>query len=214
MLRTNLSTRPFYNSRAVHAVLGVLALVVVGVTAFNVYQAVRLTVAQRTLGADAQDSEAEAARLRADAVTIRARIDPKELSVVSAAAREANGIIDRRAFSWTELFAQVEQVLPEDVRITAVQPQLGTDGNFAVSIAVEGRRVEDLDAFVEALEARSTFRNVLPVEEQTGEDGLIEGVIEGVYVPVAREVATAGAQAGAGPEPARAEVAVGGSPRD
>lgn len=189
MLRTNLSTRPFYNSRAVHAVLGVLAVVVLSVTAFNLYEAMRLTVAQRTVGAHAEESETEAARLRTEAATIRAQIDPKELNVVSAAAREANAIIDRRAFSWTELFSQVEDVLPEDVRITAMHPEIEKDGTFAVSISVESRRVEDLDAFVEALEARSTFQNVLPVEEQTSEDGLIEGVIEGIYVPGPRDIA-------------------------
>lgn len=189
MLRTNLSTRPFYNSRAVHAVLGVLAVIVLGVTAFNLYEGMNLTVAQRTLGAHAEESEAEAGRLRTEAATIRAQIDPKELNVVSAAAREANAIIDRRAFSWSELFSQVEDVLPEDVRITAMHPEIDKDGTFAVSISVESRRVEDLDAFVEALEARSTFQNVLPVEEQTSEDGLIEGVIEGIYVPGPRDVA-------------------------
>ncbi len=198
MLRTNLATRPFYNARAVHVALGVLALVVLGVTLFNAFQIIRLTAAQQTLGADAERSEAEAARLRTDAANIRARIDAKELGVVSTAAREANEIIDRRAFSWTELFAQVEDVLPESVRITAVQPQIGSDGNFAVSLSVEARRVEDLDAFVEALETRSSFRNVLPVEEQTNEDGLIEGVIEGVYIPGPRDVVPVQASSGPG----------------
>lgn len=198
MLRTNLATRPFYNSRAVHVVLGGLACAVLGLTLFNVVQLIRLTAAQQTLGADAERSEAEAGRLRADAASIRARIDAKQLRVVSAAAREANEIIDRRAFSWTELFAQVEGVLPESVRITAVQPDLGADGHFAVSISVEGRRVEDLDAFVEALEARSSFHNVLPVEEQTSETGLIVALIEGVYIPGPRDIAPAHASSGTG----------------
>ena len=39
MLRTNLSTRPFYNVRAVRALLGLFALVVVGFTLFNVVAA-------------------------------------------------------------------------------------------------------------------------------------------------------------------------------
>ena len=77
---------------------------------------------------------------------------------MSAAAREANAIIDRRAFSWTTLFAQFEAALPPDVRITAVQPRRETDGTFAVSIARAGAPVEDVDAFIEALEALGTFR--------------------------------------------------------
>jgi hypothetical protein len=183
MLRTNLSTRPFYNVRAVRALLGLFALVVIAFTLFNVVQTVRLLALERTLGADAVRAETEAARLRAQAAGFRARIDPREIAIVSADAREANAIIDRRAFSWTTLFSQFEQALPPDVRITAVQPRRERDGIFAVNIGVEARRVEDVEAFIEALEARTPFRDVLPVEEQTGDDGLIEAIIDGRYMP-------------------------------
>lgn len=183
MLRTNLSTRPFYNVRAVRALLGLCALVVIAFTLFNVIQTVRLLAQERTLGADAVRAETEAARLRAQAAGFRARIDPREIAVVSADAREANAIIDRRAFSWTTLFSQFEQALPPDVRITAVQPRREQNGTFAVNIGVEARRVEDVEAFIEALEAQTPFRDVLPVEEQTSDTGLIEAIIDGRYMP-------------------------------
>jgi len=191
MLRTNLSTRPFYNVRAVRAALGLGALIVAGFTLFNAVSLVRLSERQRTLSADAVRAETEAARLRADAAKLRGRIDPRELATISADAREANAIIDRRAFSWTALFAQFEQALPPDVRITAVQPRREQDGSFAVNIGVQARRVEDVEAFIEALEARTPFRDVLPVEEQTGDDGLIKAVIDGHYVPQRAAVAVA-----------------------
>jgi len=183
MLRTNLSTRPFYNVRAVRAVLGLCALGVIAFTLFNAVQFIRLSARQRTLSADAVRAETEAARLRAQAAGFRARIDPRELASVSADAKEANAIIDRRAFSWTTLFSQFEQALPPDVRITAVQPRREQDGSFAVNIGVQARRVEDVEAFIEALEARTPFHDVLPVEEQTSESGLIEAVIDGHYKP-------------------------------
>ena len=182
MLRTNLSTHPFYNVRAVQAILGLLTAVVIGITAFNIVEGARLSAAQRTLGAKAGAAEAEAARLRGEAAAIRAQINPNELNAVAAEAREANEIIDRRAFSWTTLFAQFEATLPPDVRIMSVQPQLDGDGVFTVAIAVQARQVEDLDAFIEALETQSTFRNVLARQEETNADGLIEAVVEGVYL--------------------------------
>ena len=52
-----------------------------------------------------------------------------------------------------------------------------------MNIGVEARRVEDVEAFIEALEAQTPFRDVLPVEEQTGDDGLIEAVLDGHYAP-------------------------------
>jgi hypothetical protein len=191
MLRTNLSTRPFYNVRAVRALLTLGALVVAAFTLFNVAQLIRLSSTQRTLSADAVRAETEAARLRAEAVRLRGQIDPRELALVSADAREANAIIDRRTFSWTTLFAHFEQALPPDVRITAVQPRREQDGSFAVNIGVQARRVEDVEAFIEALEAQTPFKDVLPVEEQTGDDGLIEAVLDGRYAPPRPAVAAA-----------------------
>ncbi len=182
MLHTNLSTRPFYNARAVQTILGMLALIVLAVTLFNAAQIVRLTLQQRSLSARAVQAEREAQRLRSEAVGIRGRIDPKELTVVAGQAREANAIIDQRTFSWTELFATFEATLPAEVRITAIQPRLEQNGTFYVGMTVEARRAEDVDAFVEALEKSDAFHDVLPNEEQVGEDGLLEAVIDGVYV--------------------------------
>ena len=62
MLRTNLSTRPFYNERGVHGVLGVTALIVVALTIFNLTQIVLLTRRQSSLSSQAAAAETRAAR--------------------------------------------------------------------------------------------------------------------------------------------------------
>ena len=183
MLRTNLSTRPFYNVRAVHVALRAAGVILLGAMLFNVVQVVRLGMGQQSLGARAGEAEEEAARLRTDATRILAQINPQELQVVVDAAREANQIIDQRAFSWTELFGRFEATLPSGVRLTAVRPRLESTGDFVVAIGVEARRAEDLDAFVEALETNGGFRNALAVQAQTGASGLIEAIVEGAYVP-------------------------------
>jgi Tfp pilus assembly protein PilN len=148
---------------------------------------VTLLTSQQTLGATADQSEREAARLRSEASRIRAQINPTELQTVASAAREANNLIDQRSFSWTELFSQFEATLPDDVRITAVQPRL-EKGVFIVGVAVEARRAEDLDAFMEALEMTGAFQNVLATETQSNAQGLLEAIVEGVYHPPSRTV--------------------------
>ena len=184
-LRTNLSTRPFYNVRAVQVLLGAAALIVIAFTLFNVVQLVRLAASQRQLGAHAAEAEAQAQKLRAEATRIRRQIDQKELEAVATAAREANAIIDRRAFSWTDLFMQLEATLPADVRITTVQPRLER-GVFRVGVAGEARRPEDVANFIEALEKTGTFRNVVPMQQSVDEDGLILVTLEGEYQPPTR----------------------------
>jgi hypothetical protein len=182
MLRTNLSTRPFYNIRVVHAGLGALAAFVILFTMFNVISLVQLAASQRSLGARAVEAQNEATRLRAEAARVRTQVDAKELEVVSAAAREAKSIIEMRAFSWTDLLAQFEKTLPENVRITAVQPRLERDGRFIIGMRVEARQIGDLEKFLDELEMTGAFHNVLTTDEQATDDGLLEALIEGSYV--------------------------------
>jgi cell division protein FtsX len=178
MIRTNLSTRPFYNVRVVQAALGALAVIVLAVTVFNVAQIIRLSASQRTLGAQAQDAEQEAARLRTEAAQTRQRIDPKELEIVAVAAREANGIIDQRTFSWTNLLSHLEATLPADVRIITITPR---PASRLVAIRVQARSVEDLGEFIERLETTGAFHDVLPKSEVTMENDVIEADIEARY---------------------------------
>ena len=183
MLRTNLSTRPFYNVRAVHVALGVAGVILLAATLFNTARVLSLGTSQESLGARATEAEDEATRLRIEAQRMLAEINTQELEVVASAAREANAIIDQRAFSWTALFERFEATLPADVRITAVQPRLERTGEFVVAIGVQARLAEDLDLFVEKLEADAGFYDALAIESQTDIDGLIEAIVEGVYAP-------------------------------
>ena len=182
MLRTNLSTRPFYNIRAVQAALGACAAFVILFTMFNAVSLLQLATSQRSLGARAVQAQNEAAALRADATRVRSQVDAKELESVSTAAREAKSIIEMRAFSWTELLAQFEKTLPENVRVTAVQPRLEEGGRFVIGMRVEARQIGDIEKFLDALEMTGAFHNVLTTNDQTTDDGLIEAVIEGDYV--------------------------------
>jgi hypothetical protein len=183
MLRTNLSTRQFYNIRAVHVALGALALVVVAMTLFNLVEMIRLTASERALGARAQQAESDAGRLREEARRIRSQIDAKELNEVAAAAQEANAIIDLRAFSWSDLFAQIESTEPDNVRLTSFRLQDDQGGQLKVNLRVQARRVQDLALFLDALEKTGRFHQVLAAEEQADQEGLINALVEAVYVP-------------------------------
>ena len=86
MLRTNLASRPFYNERLVHWLIGGAAALVLAFTAFNVSEYLRLSGRQGGLAADAARDEALARTLTARAAEARLRIDAKSLERVSAQA--------------------------------------------------------------------------------------------------------------------------------
>jgi Tfp pilus assembly protein PilN len=181
MLRTNLATRPFYNERLVHWLIGGAAALVLAFTAFNVSEYLRLSGRQGGLAADAARDEEMARTLAARAADARRRIDPKSLERVSAQAAEANGIIDARTFTWSALFDDIEATLPPTVMLTAITPSVGPDG-ATVRLTVLGRTVEAIDTFIERLEATNRFENVQPSSEVLTEEGLFETMVTGRYL--------------------------------
>jgi len=186
MIRTNLATRPFYDERAVHTWVLIGALLVGAATVFNVGRVLKYSRSDTQLAGEASRDETRAAQLRQQAMRLRSTVDPKQIDFASSEARQANELIDRRTFSWTELFNRFETTLPDEVRITAVRPQMDKQRGIVLSIAVVARSNEDMELFMERLRETGVFPSVQPIEEHFDEAGLLETSIEALYAPGAR----------------------------
>lgn len=185
MLRTNLSTRPFYNERGVRAGLAALLALALGLTLFNAFEIIRLQGQSRDSRETIALNEAQAVDLRQKAQVIRRSIDRAKLDAVQVAASEANALIDRRTFSWTELLNQFQVTLPPDVRIAGVMPQSDEAGRRLVQVSVYSRSIEDVEAFMDALEKTGAFSGVLPRSDQPDDSGAIRTELQAYYTPQA-----------------------------
>jgi Tfp pilus assembly protein PilN len=214
MLRTNLATRPFYNERAAHLLIGIAAAIVLAITALNVIRVVTLSRHHTELSSRADTDRAEAQRLTAEAARIRKTINKDELATVVAAAQEANVLIDQRTFSWTEFFNQIESTLPPDVMLTSVRPSFKA-GVTHVAMSVLARQAPDLEEFMDKLEATGSFTEVVLASEDRTDDGLFRALIESAYSrpdqadaepdqPPASAAETPGAARGTGAPPVTA----------
>jgi hypothetical protein len=182
-LRTNLSTRPFYNERAVQAILGLAAIVIVVLTIFNMTRLWSLTGRDRRLVAEAKDAESKTEALRADMTRVRSSVDAGHIADIAARAHEANQAIDRRAFSWTALFNELEVALPQDVRIAGVMPRTDKSGQLIVVLEVQARSVEAISQFFDGLEESGAFRDLLSKQERETPEKTIAATLEGIYTP-------------------------------
>ena len=180
MLRGNLATRPFYNERVVQLLLVLAGVIVIALTAFNISRILSLSNQNTGLGSRVSSERAEAERLRAEAAAIRRGINQAELKTIVTAAQEANMLIDQRTFSWTEFFNHIEKTLPPDVMLTEVKPSFQEDETI-ISMAVLGRRAEDVDDFIVKLENTGAFDQVLPKLRDTNEEDLARVLITCVY---------------------------------
>jgi Tfp pilus assembly protein PilN len=150
----NLARRPFRNERLPTLIVGVCCVLLALLTARH------LLDARELLPGRALDVEGEAVALEGKVEALRAELGelrrlsaPKEALAEWASVKE---LVDRRAFSWTSLFAALEQTLPPGVRLTSVSPG-AQSGQMTIEIMAAGRSVEDALALLRALQARPDF---------------------------------------------------------
>jgi Tfp pilus assembly protein PilN len=182
VIKNNLATRPFYNEAAVRTWLAVLAVLAVSLTVFNVQRLIHYSRSDTELATRASRDEQRAVELRADAARLRASVDRSQIEAASLEAREANELIDRRTFSWTDLFNRFETTLPDEVRITSLRHDLDRVRGNVMTMAVLARQVDDVDQFMKNLEGTGTFSDLLALEEQVDEKtGQLQVLLQGVY---------------------------------
>jgi hypothetical protein len=181
MLRSNLSTRPFYNERLATLAIMLAILMALALTAFNVTRIVALTQQRSVYAADITRDQNEAARIRNAAQAEQRSIDQQTMRTLVAETREANGLIDARTFSWTAFFEHLEKTLPLDVRLLGVSPRVER-GNFLIAMVVVARTVDDLKAFTDALQGTGAFYDVGAATQQRNDDGTFTARIEAGYL--------------------------------
>jgi Tfp pilus assembly protein PilN len=161
----NLASEPFRNERLPVLALAVAALAVLALTLQHALILSELRPA-RTSGTrrEAAALDAESARLREEARSPRpARPEPAGLAEWSL----IKDLVDRRAFSWTLLFAHLESVLPEGVRLISIAPSV-RKGEVLIDVAAVARSSEQAREFVHRLEGREEFDDVYLREEGEG----------------------------------------------
>lgn len=193
MLRTNLSTRPFYNDRAIHVGIGIAAVLLAALTVWNVVRVFTLSRQNTELATRVNRDHDEADQLTKMAAQIRGRMNKEELEEVAESARAANALIDQRTFSWTAFFNHLEETMPPDVMLSSVRPAV-KEGTTTVTMQVLGRRTQDIDEFIEKLEATGAFESVVPIQTTPTDEGLSNVTLQANYTGRAEaEVAPAAA---------------------
>ena len=164
----NLATRPFVNGRpfvVTTVVLGGVALLltllvlVVGVTVWRE----RTTTVARLHGLDS-----ERVRLIAAQGSLESELRAPATQQLLERTRFLNQLIREKGLSWTELFFDLQQRLPPQVRILSLSPSLREDGHLLVELRVGGASGAAVIEFLRALEEGEKFRDVMLLGQRRG----------------------------------------------
>jgi hypothetical protein len=155
----NLATEPFRRDRPVlvaSAALGLLLAILLGFEA-------RTIVSERQEGAEIHVTinrlNAQLRGITAEQAKLNALLRKPENAEVMERSLFLNALIDRKGISWTKLFADLEKVVPYNVRLVSVRlPEVDSDNRVLLDMVVGAKDNPPLRELVQHLEASPQFR--------------------------------------------------------
>jgi Tfp pilus assembly protein PilN len=176
----NFASQPFRNERLPALLFGVAAVVLVAVTVRHAL-VLRALLPARTskLHREVAALETELDRLRAEGRSLAAPQPDKQALAEWSVLKD---LVDRRTFSWTGLFARLEQVLPREVRLVSIAPDV-KNGQVVLDIVAVARPSQVGLSLVGLLEQRAEFEDVYPVRVSERDGGEAEFNYTMRYLP-------------------------------
>jgi len=104
--------------------------------------------------------QAQMAKVNAEQAAVDAQKRLPENSSVLYRSDMFNTLIRRKGISWTRIFADLEKVLPYNVRIAAIKPQINGRGELSLEMVVAAETPEPVIDFVGKLEGSDLFGDV------------------------------------------------------
>lgn len=159
ILNVNLATEPFATHRRFRvfsAALGAVAVVVCFALAWRVYVLWKAETAFRTESA-AVLKEMEA--LTAQREQLDRFFSEPENSKLDDRASFINTIIDAKSFNWTNMFMDLERIVPIGVHVISIEPKQ-MNGQVSVKLTIGAADDDAKGKFLHALEQSSVFSHL------------------------------------------------------
>src|SRR5258707_2018858 len=158
-VRLNIATKPLESHRRFLVGAGLLAVlggVIFLALGWHVYSTLR---AQEALRHKEEENNNRAALLQRRRKELDDFFAKTENARLKERASFVNGIIDERSFDWTQMFMDLEKLVPVGVHVVTIQPQL-EKGHMFVRLTVAGTSDESKIKFLHAMENSPAFSNV------------------------------------------------------
>jgi Tfp pilus assembly protein PilN len=181
----NLASNPFRNRTLPWTVAAIIACVSVVALIFTISSFRQTRDRASSIERDVRGLRTEEASLRAKADAVTQALTPDQLRTLEA----AHTLIDQRNFSWSRLFADLEAVLPQGVRVARIGVRdVAHSGGAELDLAIVARTPADITGMLGTMAQGRTFSADLLTENKS--DKGIESTLRVRYTPGASRPAT------------------------
>ena len=181
----NLASNPFRNRTLPWTVAAIVACVSVAALIFTASQFRQTRDRVNLVERDVRGLRTEEASLRAKVTAVTQSLTPDQRRTLDA----AHGIIDRRNFSWSRLFADLEAALPQGVRVQRIAVRdVAHSGGAELELAVVARNTTDITGMLGTMAQGRIFSADLLTENKS--DKGVESTLRVRYTPGASRPTT------------------------
>ena len=188
-LDINLATRPYEDAREFWlrwglgvGLLGLLTLVLLGWAVQGWINAGRDRQTIARLQQQITERDKERARDQAE-------LDTAANRSTRIQSQFLNGLIQRKSFSWTRVFEDLERVMPPNLHVVSLRPELNDQNQMELDMKVAGDTRSAAVELVHRMEGSKHFQGAQLVEEGQGTEpgaGVVASVVS-IYIPDAPE---------------------------
>lgn len=155
--KLNLATNPFRNRLLPWTVTGL-------VTVFSIVALIFIAQSTFRTNAKTAGTQRDVADLRNQLDMISKQAKAVEIALTPEQKRElkyAHGLVDRKRFSWSQLFADLEASLPGEIKVTRIAVKgVGMQGDGPVAdltLVVASKSPSNVTQMIEEMESKGVF---------------------------------------------------------
>lgn len=183
----NLATRPYIDARRFYRQWATILVPLFLVAALLTGYAVRSMIASRGVATKVRQVKQQIAKLDEQRARAEEVLKRPENSDTTAKSQFLNGAIARKSFSWTQVFTELERIVPPRVHVLSIRPDIKKD-QVELDMTVAGDSRESAQELLRRMEASDRFRDPQLKSEdvkQTPNGTQVEFQVAAIYVPQA-----------------------------
>jgi len=195
-LDINLATQPYEDPRRFWFRWGMALIGLTLVTAVLLFTAlVGLQSAIRD-HAIMRQYQAQIAARDNEKQSAEARLNAPQNRVIHDRSQFLNELFQRKSFSWTKVFEDLERVMPPRLHLVSIRPEMTEDNQLQIKLVVAGESRDRAIELVRKMEDSQHFRQT-QIEQETSAGGQnfgdnVQFEITAYYAPQAESAARQG----------------------
>jgi type IV pilus assembly protein PilN len=166
----NLATQPYEDARRFWSYWGTGLALLSLVTVLLAFLAVTRFLNANRERKEITDMRAVIARFDQEKAQAEATLNQPQNRVTRDRSRFLNDLFTRKAFSWTQLFEDLERVMPAHVHVVSIRPDLSKDNNLEIKLTIGGENSEQALDLVRKMEASKRFKETHIDSQKTNEE--------------------------------------------